>query len=172
MVENHFTATGIVFGPENKILMIRHNKLGVWLPPGGHVEPDELPTDAALREILEETGIAAEIIDTGRKLDLRDNHCRELEMPFTILLEDIEGNGLHNHIDLVFLCRALNFELKPRKEEVGGIGWFSPAEIRELATFENVLKTAALASRFIEERDWPPAARTLSPLSDIVRSGL
>jgi 8-oxo-dGTP pyrophosphatase MutT (NUDIX family) len=37
--------------------MLKHKKLGKWLPPGGHIEPNELPDDAACREVLEETGL-------------------------------------------------------------------------------------------------------------------
>ena len=110
MTINHFTATGIVFNSGNQILMIHHNKLRVWLPPGGHIEENELPDDAVLREIFEETGIRAKILSGKQNLDLSisDNHCRELERPFTILLEDIEGNGTHNHIDMIYICNATN----------------------------------------------------------------
>ena len=44
-----------------RVLLHRHRKLGVWLPPGGHVEPHELPDDAAVREVLEETGYVVEL---------------------------------------------------------------------------------------------------------------
>ncbi len=33
-----------------RLLLHRHRKLDMWLPPGGHVERDELPDDAAVRE--------------------------------------------------------------------------------------------------------------------------
>jgi ADP-ribose pyrophosphatase YjhB (NUDIX family) len=42
--------------------MIYHKKLQVWLPPGGHMEENEIPDDAVLHEIYEETGIKAEIL--------------------------------------------------------------------------------------------------------------
>ena len=103
MVNNHFTATGIVFNSKNEILMIHHNKLQVWLPPGGHIDENELPDDAVLREIREETGIIAEIISNKHEFDLNDEHCKELAMPFVILLEDIDRDGTHNHIDMIFL---------------------------------------------------------------------
>src|SRR5690606_18869145 len=44
-----------------RVLLHRHRKLGLWLPPGGHVEPGELPDEAAVREVLEETGVAVEL---------------------------------------------------------------------------------------------------------------
>lgn len=43
-----------------KVLLVDHKKGQLWLPSGGHVEPDEHPADAVARECLEELGIAAE----------------------------------------------------------------------------------------------------------------
>ena len=149
MINNHFTATGIVFNSKNEILMIHHNKLQVWLPPGGHVDDNELPDDAVLREILEETGIKAKIIINKRSLSLSSKHCKELEIPFVILLEDIEGDGIHNHIDMIYLCKAINEDYKPQEIEVHGIGWFTFEQIKEMKTFDNVIKTIFKAIEFI-----------------------
>jgi len=113
------------------------------LPPGGHIDENELPTDAVLREVFEETGVNAEIIPNKRKI-----HECELDMPFTILLEDIEGNGTHNHIDMIFLCTAISTELKPQEAEVQGIGWFSFEQIKELDTFDNVIGTIGQAVEY------------------------
>ncbi|MGH3820933.1 MAG: NUDIX domain-containing protein, partial [Pseudonocardiaceae bacterium] len=33
-----------------------------WMLPGGHVEPDENPAEAALREVTEETGLTARLL--------------------------------------------------------------------------------------------------------------
>lgn len=38
----------------NQILLVDHKKALLWLPPGGHVEPNEHPNDAARRELIEE----------------------------------------------------------------------------------------------------------------------
>ena len=145
MITNHFTATGIVFNARDEILMINHRKQRVWLPPGGHVEGNELPDDAVLREIFEETGVRARIIPGGHGLSVADENCRELARPFTILLEDIEKDGAHNHIDLVYLCEALTEDLTPQDAETDGIGWFAYEEIPKLKTYENVIKTVAKA---------------------------
>lgn len=141
MVLNHFTATGIVFNESKQILMIRHKKLNVWLPPGGHIEGNELPDTAVLREIFEETGIKAEIVTGKHNIALAKDNCKELERPFIVLLEDIEGNGKHNHIDLVYICKALNNKYILQKSEGTDIGWFSPEEINKLDTYENVRET-------------------------------
>lgn len=42
---------------DNKVLLIYNTKYGMWLAPGGHIEPEENYEDALFREIEEETGI-------------------------------------------------------------------------------------------------------------------
>jgi 8-oxo-dGTP pyrophosphatase MutT (NUDIX family) len=54
--------------PRFGILAVWNKKLGGWTLPGGKVEPDEKPEDAARREMLEETGIrpgAIELVWAG-----------------------------------------------------------------------------------------------------------
>jgi 8-oxo-dGTP pyrophosphatase MutT (NUDIX family) len=52
----HITASGIVLS-KDCMLMVRHPFLGKWLQPGGHVDCDEMPQQAAMREVEEEAGI-------------------------------------------------------------------------------------------------------------------
>ncbi|MHB8375756.1 MAG: NUDIX domain-containing protein, partial [Dehalococcoidia bacterium] len=59
-MERHFTVSGFVV-ERGQTLLHWHRKNGMWLPPGGHVEPGEDPVQAVEREVLEETGIAAEV---------------------------------------------------------------------------------------------------------------
>ena len=46
-------------GVQQKLLLVDHKKAGLWLPSGGHVEPDEHPQATVQREVREELGIAA-----------------------------------------------------------------------------------------------------------------
>ena len=141
---NHFTATGVVFNVKDEILMIRHKKLGVWLPPGGHINENELPCEAVLREIYEETGVKAAVITAAQ--DTCVPACDYmLPVPMEILLEDTEGTGLHNHIDMIYLCLSENSDLKPQENEVDGIGWFTAESIMELNTYNNVRNTVQKA---------------------------
>ena len=56
----HITASGVVLSAERShILLVFHKRVGRWLQPGGHIEPDDRDTsEAAAREVEEETGVA------------------------------------------------------------------------------------------------------------------
>ena len=51
-MERHFTATALVIDQErNCALLLWHKRLQRWMPPGGHMDPDEIPDEAAAREV-------------------------------------------------------------------------------------------------------------------------
>ena len=103
----HFTATGFVVH-EGATLLHWHPKVKMWLPPGGHIEPNEDPVQAALREIEEETGVKAEVVPTGMPVDL--DYPEQVHAPFTIEIEDIDDpvQGWHQHIDMIYFCKPLD----------------------------------------------------------------
>ena len=144
MVRNEFTATGLVFNKNGQILMIKHKKQGKWLPPGGHMNENELPCEAAAREVLEETGISVQVLSSVPSLDLLENTARELPLPLRIICAD-EGAGLHNHIDFLYLCRAVDSDITPQEAEVDDIRWFNPNEALDLDTYEDVKKSIKAA---------------------------
>ena len=98
-IGRHFTVAVFVVW-EGKVLLHLHRKLGIWLPPGGHIERNELPDDAAVREVLEETGVKAELVGERRE-DVEDPI--QLHRPAGVQLENI-GPG-HQHIDLIYFAR-------------------------------------------------------------------
>ena len=102
----HFTATGFVVHDKG-VLLHWHMKVGAWLPPGGHIEENEDPVQAVLREVREETGVQAEVVPTGGSLGL--DYPVQVESPFTIMVEDIHDPvlGYHQHIDMIYLCRLV-----------------------------------------------------------------
>jgi 8-oxo-dGTP pyrophosphatase MutT (NUDIX family) len=104
-MRRHFTATGFVVQGD-RTLLHWHKRLGQWMPPGGHIERDEDPVQAVLREIREETGLVAEVIEPRPVLPF--HYPQQLPAPYTILVEDVQGpDGPHKHIDLIYFCRPV-----------------------------------------------------------------
>ena len=104
-MERHFTSTGFVV-QDGATLLHWHAKLQAWLPPGGHIEPNEDPVQAVLREVEEETGVEVEVVPTGG-VEGHIEHPVQLIPPLTIMLEDIDDpvQGFHQHIDFIYVCR-------------------------------------------------------------------
>lgn len=74
----HFTVGALVLDePGRHVLLVDHPKAGLWLPPGGHLEPDDTSLlEAARREVREETGLADLAVDPGVVLDAHPFTCR------------------------------------------------------------------------------------------------
>lgn len=103
------------------MLLHRHRKLGMWLPPGGHIEPGELPDEAAAREVFEETGVEVVLLGERRE-DVEDP--RQLHRPAGVQLERIGPD--HEHIDLIyFAVPAGSTAVEPESDE-DLAGWYGP----------------------------------------------
>ena len=104
-LERHFTATGFVV-QDGATLLHWHAKVRAWLPPGGHIMPNEDPVQAVLREVEEETGIRVEVVPV-RSIAWDVDYPKPIEPPFSIMIEDIDdpADGFHQHIDFIYVCR-------------------------------------------------------------------
>jgi len=127
----HFTATVYVVS-DGAVALHEHDRLGKWLPPGGHVDRDELPHEAGLREVREETGLDVELVaDTDQ---VGSSTVEALPQPQHFQLADVnvfdEGVG-HQHVDMVYYARAESREITPADGEqpAADWGWFTPDEL-------------------------------------------
>lgn len=126
----------------SSVLLHRHPKLGIWLPPGGHVEPGELPDDAALREVLEETGVAVELASEPA---VDAPGPRQLARPRGVQLESISPN--HEHIDLVYLARPAPGYDGLIVSEAAPFAWYGARAAMELDLTPEVVEWVRLALR-------------------------
>lgn len=131
----HFTASALIID-NDKVLLVYHKKLDAWLYPGGHIEENENPDEALLREVEEETGLEVEII-SNKDDTLSD--CKadvsSLHIPYACLCELV---GDHYHNDLIYKCKIKKkCELKYNKDESDDIGFFNINEIEKLKLFDN-----------------------------------
>ncbi|PWI58815.1 NUDIX hydrolase [Sulfoacidibacillus thermotolerans] len=137
-VTRDFVATGIVVDGD-RVLLLFHHKLRRWLPPGGHIEAPELPEDAAIREVFEETGLVVEILAEHEPAGFE----HALARPAGIQLEDIEPG--HQHIDLIYFARPIGNKEPKRNAESDAIGWFTLEEMRAMEVTEEVIAWGAKA---------------------------
>ncbi|WP_131746337.1 NUDIX domain-containing protein [Frankia sp. Cppng1_Ct_nod] len=147
----HFTASAIVFDDHERVLLVHHNKLGQWLYPGGHVDPNEDPAQAALREVLEETGVTARIVcDPPFAHPAVTVHAP----PYTILEMQVSDStiGIHRHIDLVYVLQALSGELTAQLEEVSATQWVPIADVAGLNTPAELPTLVADAAQWAKTR--------------------
>ena len=126
-ITRHFTATTIIVF-QNKVLLHMHKKLNIWIPVGGHIDRDELPEKAAIRETKEESGLEIEFFNPDQPKDLKD--AKQLIRPMHIILENI--NQFHQHIDFIYYAKANTFKLNPSKGETKDLKWLTKEELRTL----------------------------------------
>jgi 8-oxo-dGTP pyrophosphatase MutT (NUDIX family) len=137
----HFTATVYVV-EGGATLLHEHERLGRWLPPGGHVGRDELPRESARREVHEETGLDVELL--AGEGSVEGPATRELPGPEHLLLHDIhrydDGSIGHQHVDFVYFGRAEGRALDPDggERDTEHWEWLAPADLRERARAEVV----------------------------------
>jgi ADP-ribose pyrophosphatase YjhB (NUDIX family) len=88
-----------------RVLLRRHDKFGIWLGVGGHVEAGEDPNDAAHREVREEVGLEIELIgDRLVPADPRSVDYRQLVPPPFLHRDRVAGD--HEHITFTYFARA------------------------------------------------------------------
>jgi 8-oxo-dGTP pyrophosphatase MutT (NUDIX family) len=111
-----------------KVLLILHRKLGKWLPLGGHVELDEDPEAAALREAREESGLEVELL--GERPPTTEPGTRALIAPRFLDIHRITDT--HEHIGLIYWARPRNGSLALAEAEHHDIRWCSSEDLEKL----------------------------------------
>ena len=138
-VTRDFTATTfVVWG--GGVLLHRHKKLRHWFPPGGHIEPHELPDEAAVREVFEESGVQVALIGE-RALPVAEP--RQLIRPRGVQLEIIAPG--HEHIDLIYFAKPLPDYRGQLLETDSSLGWYGAAALGALELTEEIRLWATLA---------------------------
>lgn len=139
----HFCASAFVINPyTKKILLVMHKKNKRWTQPGGHIEDDETPEEAALREVYEETGLRVRLL--GVRFPREDDFIRPLGI-------QKNRNSMGDiHIDIIYPA-VPNDDAKEQlnMEESEDIGWFSREELDDINCFPDIKITMDYILKYI-----------------------
>ena len=159
------TAGGILIY-QDKVLLIKHKKLNMWLSPGGHVDAGELPHQAAEREFFEETGVKVKVVEPFVTLPNKQSssqfQSRYLPSPILTNLHWVckqnyrarvlgrgkpDPNwprGCEQHLGFTYLVKLISEVdppvLKFNQKETTQIGWFSLPDLKTLANLNDEIK--------------------------------
>jgi 8-oxo-dGTP pyrophosphatase MutT (NUDIX family) len=109
----HVTGSGLVIGSRG-VVLLKHKRLGLWLQPGGHIDPRETPWAAALRESREETGLEVRF----------DGPLDEFGVPELLHVDVHSGGRGHTHLDLRYLIDGGSADPDPPEGESQDVDWF------------------------------------------------
>src|SRR3989338_2750692 len=119
---------------KDKVLLIHHKKMDLWLPVGGHIEENETPDEALLREIKEEVGIEAEILNKS-SLPLIGNVKNNLAVPFHV---NVHSAGDHEHCCFFYACKTINNKNIKINNEIKNFEWFAKDDLNKKHVPEDV----------------------------------
>lgn len=131
---------------EGKTLLVKHKKLGIWLAPGGHVEENELPHQAAEREFEEETGIQVHAI-SAFPLDIKPSNSEFLPLPFYCNLHEINkprrNSFCEQHYSWGFFVKIVDLS-GFHQDDIGvdAVSWFARDEVTVSDTWEGIKNEA------------------------------
>jgi 8-oxo-dGTP pyrophosphatase MutT (NUDIX family) len=121
--------TAAIFVVHNgKVLLVHHRNLNKWLPLGGHIELDEDPETAALREAKEESGLEIELL--GERPPTTEPGTRALIAPRFLDIHRISDT--HEHIGMIYWARPKHGTLTLSASEHHDIRWCSAEELNTL----------------------------------------
>ena len=129
----HFTSTVYIVN-EGATALHHHDRLGIRIPPGGHVDRDELPHEAGIREVQEETGLEPTLLRETAAIDAPAGEV--LPQPAHMMLYDIDvypdGAVGHQHIDHVYFAAVDSRAIDPDDGEADAAvwEWYTADELR------------------------------------------
>lgn len=119
-----------------KVLIARRVKLpALWSLPGGRIEKNESPEQAAKRELYEETGVEAEMMGLAGQRE--------------VMLHDERGEIIGKYVVLAFAARWVKGEAKPGSE-ASAVAWVEPDKLAGYEMTEGLLPIILAAQRIVQ----------------------
>jgi 8-oxo-dGTP pyrophosphatase MutT (NUDIX family) len=107
-------ATAVVFDGD-MVLLVKRADDGEWTPVTGIVDPGELPSDTAVREVMEETAVACAV--------------ESLAWVNVTAVKEYSNGDQAQYLDHTFRCRYLSGHARVADDESSEVGWFPIDEL-------------------------------------------
>jgi 8-oxo-dGTP pyrophosphatase MutT (NUDIX family) len=114
------SAAAVIRDDQDRVLLVRQTDSGIWSTPGGAVDPDESPSDAAVREAFEETGYEVDLI---RVLGVYGGPDYRVTYP---------NGDVTSYVSVGFEARVIGGTARPDGEETSELRWFAQPELAGL----------------------------------------
>jgi len=133
----------VVHVASRKVLMRYHDKYDMWLVPGGHIELDETPEEACIREVKEEVGLDIKLY-SGRKHEDESSDRLALIPPEYMDIHPISPD--HRHIAMIYFATSETMETTEpdNHEKSRGLQWMTEEEVAEHQDITPMIKFYAL----------------------------
>ena len=145
--KNSLTATVYIVN-KGRVLLHQHKKYKTWFPTGGHLESSELPHEAALREVKEETGFEVHLVNTEFAPAIDLGRVKRVPAPFCVLYE---GDVEEQFLDFIYAATTTEIEPHPQNGESTTFKWFSIDELNSSEVKTHVKNTAIAILQKITE---------------------
>ena len=139
---------------KNTVLLRMHDKFNTWLSVGGHIELDEDPMEAAIREVKEEVGLEVELVGTKAPLEDEKDEVDYKHLIGPRFLGSHQVNKNHKHVIFVYFAKAKSDVVS---ESISGherteTKWVTKEELKDMNLFPNVLYYAEEALKKLGEK--------------------
>ena len=133
---------------DRRVLLHIHKKFNTWFPIGGHVEENELPHEAAIREAREEAGIEIKLIPTEIAPDIDVGRVVRIPAPFCLYGE---AGREEDFFDFIYIASTDAEVLAPQENESKTFRWFSKEELLTSDVKPHIKNTAISVLEHLEK---------------------
>jgi ADP-ribose pyrophosphatase YjhB (NUDIX family) len=142
-MDRHFTVS-VYIVHKDKVLLHLHKKAKKILPLGGHIEFNELPEEACIREAQEESGLKINIynpLNNQLKKSCELVGEKLLINPMYTIFGKI--NPEHYHIDFVYYATANSYDTIPDIGESNLLKWYNKEDLKNAYDIQHNVLTMA-----------------------------
>lgn len=127
---------------KHRVLLHMHKKYHTWFPIGGHVEQNEFPHDAVMREAMEEAGLHIKLINTEHMPETNIGRVIRVPLPFCTYNEGKSGD--EEFYDFIYIAETEETEPHAGEGESNQFKWFTEQELRVAEDIKPHVKNTAI----------------------------